>query len=209
MHKYAGHRDVRYDPEHCRYYFPTLKPREPRRFEYRSPAGRRTARNLAWQPQIRATGEGRDYWIHLAARLAFLRLAAHQWVLAVRPERHLTRDGETPLPSRRIGRRVTRMKAKMYNDKYLGEVHLWLSFLSSQQPRVLVDFGGQSAVIETSLLRFQIRWPGVLNDKPQAMSAPFDDDLFTLTDLEEALAGRARRPYTEDDEEDFDESEGN
>ena len=42
--------------------------------------------------------------------------------ISIRPERHLTKDGSVLLAPDKIGRKVTKLKAKMYNDKYMGEI---------------------------------------------------------------------------------------
>jgi hypothetical protein len=154
----------------------------------------------------KATGQPKNFWIHLAARLSFEHIAERQWCLAIRPERRITSDGEQVIESRRIGRRVTRLKAKMYNDKYLGELYLWLSVLTGDQPRLVVKLGGQSLVIEAKLLPFNIEWPGVADDSPDKRVKPVGDDLFSLIELEEAIHGRGEiDDEGTDDEEDLEE----
>src|SRR5207302_830702 len=81
--------------------------------------------------------------------------------LSIRPERHLTSDGVTPLPAKQIGRRVTSKKARMWNDVYLGEVNFWRDYLSGGNPKVVLNFGDQSAVIDTEMLAFGVDWPGI------------------------------------------------
>lgn len=92
----------------------------------------------------------------------------------------------------------------MYNDKYLSELYFWLSILTAQQPRVTLKLGGQSAVIDGRLLPFDIRWPGVGHDSPDKRVEPVEEDLFSLADLDEALAGGAADEFEEleEDEED-------
>jgi hypothetical protein len=155
-----------------------------------------------WQPITRATGEPKKHWIHLAAGLSFVQVASKQWCLAIRPERRITKDGQEPRESKRIGRRVTRLKAKMYNDKYLGELYFWLSVLTDQQPRVTLRLGGQSALIDSRLVPFEIRWPGVGHDLPDKRVEPVEDDLFSMADLDDALSGGGT-----DDFEEFEEDE--
>jgi hypothetical protein len=126
--------------------------------------------------------------------------------LAIRPERHLTKDSDEPLDSDRIGRRVTKMKAKMYNDKYLGELYLWMSVLSEDRPRLTIKLGGQSIIVESKLLPFGIEWPGVREDAPDKRVAPVEDDLFSLLELEDATTGGDDEIDEEEDAFDEDES---
>ena len=197
MYKYGGRVGVRYDPGHRRYFFEPTKVGESREIRYRLKGGSASTRKVVWQPITRATGIPKSYWIHLAASLNFIELAEDQWALAIRPERHLTSDGEQPLAPQRIGRRVTRMKARMYNDKYLGELQFWLSFLSKDRPRFILDFGRQSVVVDARLVWFDIDWPGVAHDEPTRAIESVEDDLFTLADLHAATEGE---PYDEDQE---------
>jgi hypothetical protein len=201
LHKWMGRRGVRYDPEHYRYFFEPTKVGEPRELAYRLQTGARSSRNVVWQPITRATGEPKKHWIHLAAGLSFVQVSPKQWCLAIRPERRITKDGQEPLESKRIGRRVTRLKAKMYNDKYLGELYFWLSVLTDQRPRVTLKLGGQSALIDARLVPFDIQWPGVTHDLPARTVEPVEDDLFSIADLDEALAGGEADEFEEDDEE--------
>lgn len=116
-------------------------------------------------------------------------MADLQWCLALRPERHLTRDSEEVLPAKQIGPKVTRLKAKMYNDLYLREVHFWRDYLARGTPRIILNFGNQSALIDSSMMTFDMRWPGIANDdKPFTNQVP-EEDLFTLIDREEAASG--------------------
>jgi hypothetical protein len=189
LFKYAARFGVRYDPLHRRFYFPAGQDGEERTVHYKSLIGRRTKRQVAWRPKRKKTGEGRDFWWHVAAGLQFHQFSGRQWCLSVRPERHLTEDGETPLPPMRIGRRVTRLKARMYNDLYLREVNFWREYLFEGRPRFYLDFGEQSAVIEARLLTVDVRWPGIPGDDRPFENQVYEEDLFTLADLEEATSG--------------------
>lgn len=189
LFKYAGLFGVRYDPTHRRFYFPAERDGKERTVRYKSLGGRRTKRQVAWRPKRKSTGEGRDFWWHVAAGLTFHQFSERQWCLSVRPERHLTEDGKTPLPPMRIGRRVTRLKARMYNDLYLNEVNFWREYLSGGLPRFYLDFGEQSAVIEARLLTVDVRWPGIAGDDKPLENQFYEEDLFTLADLEEATSG--------------------
>ncbi len=131
----------------------------------------------------------RTYWWHLAAGLAFLRADRRQWCFSIRPERHLTSDGVTPLPPKQVGRRVTSKKARMWNDVYLGEVNFWRDFLSGGSQKVVLNFGDQSAVIDTEMLAFGVDWPGIPGDAKRFVNTTYDLDLFSHREYDDALAG--------------------
>ncbi|MDD1770753.1 MAG: hypothetical protein LUO79_06690 [Methanomassiliicoccales archaeon] len=199
LYKYTARVAVRYDPVHYRFYFPPKTLASPRTVRYRSLAGRWSSRRVVWQPVKKSTGETRNYWWHLAAGLKFHQMADMQWCLSIRPERHLTTDGETPLPSEMIGRRVTRLKARMYNDLYLGEVNFWRDYLSKGAPRITLNFGNQSGVIEAAFIRVGMKWPGIPGDE-KTVGGPTEDDLFTLSDLAETVEGEVIEWIDEDNE---------
>ena len=189
LFKYAARFGVRYDPLRRRFYFPAGRDGTERTVRYKSLSGKRIKRKVAWRPKRKSTGEGRDFWWHLAAGLKFHQLSGRQWCLSIRPERHLTEDGETPLPPMRIGRRVTRMKARMYNDLYLNEVNFWREYLSEEQPRFYLDFGDQAAIVEARLLTVGVRWPGIPGDDRPFENQLYEEDLFTIAELEAATTG--------------------
>ena len=89
----------------------------------------------------------------------------------------------------------------MFNDAYLGEVHFWRDFLANGKPRFILSFGRQSAIVETELLSLQVRWEGIPSDTKQFSNLVFEDDLFTLGELQMA-SGRGRGDDDEDDIED-------
>ena len=193
--KYCGRRKVLFDKEHHRFYFVPLAEGVDRTEAYRTLTGRNDSRNVVWNPKRRSTGEGRPYWLHLAADLSFHRMAGDQWCLSVRPERHVTKDGQTPYNPKYVGRKVTRLKARMFNDAYLGEVHFWRDFLASGKPRLILNFGQQSAIIESELISLHVHWEGIPLDTKQFSNQVFEEDLFTFGELQLASGPR-------DDEED-------
>jgi hypothetical protein len=200
LYKFAARKRVRFDPAHKRFFFDALMAGKPRQEYYRPlNAKGRSKRNVVWQPTSRATGEARGYWWHLAAGLNFQRVGRRQWCFTIRPERHLTSDGITPLPSRQIGRRVTSKKARMWNDLYLGEVNFWRDYLSEGRPTIVLNFGDQSTVIETTLLTFEVDWPGIPGDTKPFTNQTYDQDLFSKAEYEEALSGD-HLEWEEDDE---------
>jgi hypothetical protein len=190
LYKFTARKRVRYDPAHKRFFFDALAVGKPRQEYYRPLNSKgRSRRNVVWQPVRKATGEARSYWWHLAVGLSFLRVGQRQWCLSIRPERHLTSDGITPLPPKQIGRRVTSKKARMWNDIYLGEVNFWRDFLSDGRPNLVMNFGDQSAVIDTRMLAFNVEWPGIPGDAKPFANQTYNEDLFSRLEYDEALAG--------------------
>lgn len=165
----------------------------------------RSKRNVVWQPMSKATGQTRNYWWHLAVGLNFLRVEKRQWCLSIRPERHLTSDGVTPLPPKQIGRRVTSKKARMWNDIYLSEVNFWRDYLSDGRPKLLLNFGDQSAVVDTRMLAFDVEWPGIPGDAKAFTNRTYDQDLFSRLEYDEALAGDGLEPKDDDEGSESDE----
>ncbi len=208
LYKFAARKRIRYDPAHKRFYFDALTAGKPRQEYYRPlNAKARKKRNVVWQPTRKATGQARNYWWHLAVGLSFLRVDRRQWCLSIRPERHLTSDGVTPLPPKQIGRRVTSEKARMWNDIYLGEVNFWRDYLSDGSPKLVLNFGDQSALIDTRMLVFDVDWPGIPGDEKTFKNTTYDMDLFSRLEYDEALSGnglewRNDDEGTEEDEED-------
>lgn len=182
-----GRDAISYDREHHRFYFLSEKVGQPRMVEYRSVTGRKTSRSAVWQPR-RKTGEPRKFWYHLAAAINFRNVGRQSWILTIRPERHLTKDGKEPYDSRYVGRRITSLKARMYNDKYLEEVHFWRYVLSGGTPDLHLPFGKQHLRISTEMLAFPIRWPGIEADTKLFTNVAFDDDLFSLSERQLAAS---------------------
>jgi hypothetical protein len=189
LYKYAARRRVRFDPAHKRFFFEALTPGKPRQEQYRPLNAKSRKKHVVWQPSSKATGQTRNYWWHLAVGLAFLRVDKRQWCLSIRPERHLTSDGVTPLPPKQIGRRVTSKKARMWNDVYLGELNFWRDFLSGGNQKIVLNFGDQAAVIDTELLAFGVDWPGIPGDSKPFTNTTYDMDLFSRSEYDDALAG--------------------
>lgn len=189
LYQYTARLGIRYDPTHYRFYFPVKEKGRERVIPYRSLNGRQSKRRVVWQPKRKSTGKGLNFWWHLAVGLRFHQVANLQWCLSLRPERHLTRDGESPLPPEQIGRRVTRLKARMYNDLYLAEIHFWRDYLSQGKPRFILNFGNQSAVVDTQLLTFEIEWPGIPGDDKAFKNQVYEEDLFAWADLTKAIGG--------------------
>lgn len=209
LYKYAARKRIRFDPAHRRFFFEALTPGEPRQEQYRPlNAKGKKRRNVVWQPKNKATGQARNFWWHLAVGLTFLRTDRRQWCMSIRPERHLTSDGVTPLAPKQIGRRVTSKKARMWNDIYLGEVNFWRDYLSGGNPKIVLNFGDQSAVIDTEMLPFEVDWPGIPGDSKPFTNTTYDMDLFSRSEYDDALAGDdLELDWGDDEEREADEDE--
>jgi hypothetical protein len=201
MYKYTERLGVRFDPTHHRFYFPVLKLGEDRSVDYRPLNRQSESRQVAWEEKRKSTGEGKGFWWHLAAGLQFHHTAEDQWCLSIRPERHLTTNGEIPLPPKKIGRKVTRLKANMFNDKYLSEVNFWRDYLSRGSPRFVLDFGSQSLAISTEFLAFDVSWPGIPGDEISFRNQFYEEDLFSLATLDSFKEGEE---LDYDDADDYD-----
>lgn len=177
-------RGVAYDAEHFRHHFRADKLTIERKFTYTSLAGKSTQKSLVHNPITKATSQPKSYWIHLAANLSFQQVSQKQWVLTIRPERHLTKDGYEPYTHFSIGSKITKIKSRMYNWGYLQEIQLWREFLSGAKPRLYLPFGRQAVVIENSLLKESIKWVGVPNDKRDFISQEHPEDLFSFADVQ-------------------------
>lgn len=189
LYKYTGHRGVRFDGEHTRFFFILDEVGKPRAVKYKSLGGRNVVRNVVWEPVRKKTGLGVGVWWHVAAGLRFHQVTPLQWCLSIRPEWHLTKDGSTPLESKRVGRRVTSKKSRMFNDSYLKEINFWQDFLADGKPRIVLNFDDQSAVIQGEALCFPVQWPGIPGDTIALASDVRQEDLFTLAELNDATSG--------------------
>jgi hypothetical protein len=183
LNKLTGHRGLHLDKEHHRFYFPAERVGAPRSVSY-VPLNKPSAtRKVVWQPTRKKDGATRNHWFHRGVSLQFILLdrATESWVLAMRPELRLTLDGETPYPSKAVGRRVTRRKSRLFNYDLLGEIQFWRDYLSESSARMTLRFSETSAlVVSTSMLEASVAWPGI----PAEYAMPFSnvhflDDLFS------------------------------
>lgn len=198
--KHCGRRRVFFDRLHHRFYFTPFETGVERSESYRTLTGRNDSRNVVWNPKIKSTGMGRPFWYHLAAGLSFHQMADDQWCLSIRPERHVTKDGETPYNPKYVGRKVTSLKARMFNDAYLGEVHFWRDFLSGGKPRFILNFGAQSAIVDTELIPIQVNWTGIPTDSKSFSNQVFEDDLFSFGELQSATGDDNEAEYYDENE---------
>lgn len=200
LRQHLGHKQVAYRSDHHRYHFRQIHKGKPRTELVKSVTNRTVSKKVVWQPIRKSTGEPRKYWYHFAAGIAFQRVGAHSWVMTVRPERHLTTDGETPYNPKYVGRRITSLKARMYNDKYLDEVHFWRYFLGEGKPDIHLAFGHQHILVNAALLAYDVDWPGTGGDTKTFSNIAFDDDLFTFANRRGALEDDFDDEPEEDDE---------
>ncbi len=189
LYKYTSRIGIRYDPDHRRFYFPAEKFGQERTVRYRPMNRDRQERKVVWQPVTRSTGIVKDFWWHRAARLQFHQFAPLQWGLSIRPERHLTLDSEQPLSHEEVGPKVTKLKSRMYNEGYLSEVVFWRDYLSQSQPRIILNFGSQTALIGVELLKFDVEWAGIPGDFKAFRNETYRDDLFSISEYAAALSG--------------------
>lgn len=210
LNKLTGRRGLNLDREHKRYYFTQNEPGKPLEITYRPLNKPTSTRSVVWQPVSKKTGEPRPYWNHLAVSLRFHRAGNSDWCLSIRPEMRITKDGQHPIASEKIGGKVTRKKSKLYNYDLLEEVNFWRDYLSGSQPRIVFEFGrGQHIVVSTTMMSAPIDWPGIPEEYAKSFAnVEYEDDLFS-----QAMRDRLDSEYAEDDdgeevdEEDWDDDE--
>lgn len=185
LNKLTGRRGLRLDREKHRYFFPPEKAGIERTEGYSSLTGRSSQLAVAWQPTIRATGEKRDYWLHRAVSLGFVQVDADRWCLAMRPEFHMTVDGEQTPDSSKVGARITKKKSRMFNADLLTELQFWRHYLSEGQPRLVFKFSPSSALwVSSSLMKGEISWPGIPPEFGVSYTnVEYLDDLFTIAEV--------------------------
>jgi hypothetical protein len=203
--RHLGMRGVRFDREHQRYWFLPDRDRATGGIAERSYAYvTKTGRNLT-RPTVhharRRSGEFKGEWYHEAARLRFERFD-DSWFLTVRPEFHLTLDGETPMQAHRIGRKITRKKSHLYNDGYLDRLWFWKHFLADGGPRLTIKTGDQSILVEGMYATTDVAWPGVPGDVLVVKSAPAAETLFTIADFDDDDDAAGDEAYWDEDDED-------
>lgn len=184
--RHLGMRGVRFDRDHQRYWFLPDRDRSTgeireRSYQYGTKTGRNVSRHVVHHAH-RRSGEAKEEWYHEAARLRFERFGP-SWFLTIRPEFHLTLDGETPMPSHRIGRKITRKKSHLYNDGYLDRLWFWKHFLADGGPRLAIKAGEQSILVDSLYATTDVSWPGVPGDLLVIKSERAGETLFTLEDF--------------------------
>ena len=104
----------------------------------------------------------------------------------MRPEMRVTRDGVTPIESRKIGGKVTKKKSRMWNIDVLEELNFWREFFFETRSRLIIPFGEFTAIsISANFLSEEIRWPGVPPERAKAFkNAEIEENLFELAALD-------------------------
>lgn len=184
--RHLGMQGVRFDREHQRYWFMANRDYSTgeisdRSHRYTTKTGRSQDKPVVHHAH-RRSGEPKNEWYHEAARLRFERFGP-AWFLAVRPEFHITLDGVEPMPSHRVGRKVTQKKSHIYNDGYLDRLWFWKDFLSNGGPRLTVKTGEQSILVDSVYATTEVCWPGVPGDALDVRNEPIEENLFTILDL--------------------------
>jgi hypothetical protein len=179
-------RGVHHDRHHDRYYFLPDHENVTRRVEARTKTGRHQSAKKVVRQEGERSGHLRDVWWHLAAQLRFEQFAPGSWGLTIRPEFHLTKDGREPLDPRRIGRKVTKRKSRMYNEGYFDAVHFFRYFLLDAKARLVLQVGRQNMTIEGNFPSVDAKWPRIVDKRfdPISMLDSGDED-----DVLDALVG--------------------
>lgn len=208
LNKLTGRKGLQLDREHHRYYFKSDEAGKEKSVEYRPLNQSATTRKVVWQPMNTRTNQPRNFWNHLAVNLQFLNAGSGQWCFCIRPELRVTRDGVVPIESRNVGRNVTRQMSHQFNYDLLEDVNFWRDFLSEGQPRIIMQFGPESAIIiSTTMMSSEIEWPGI----PKEFAKPFEnveyeDNLFTAAKAQE-FETEESEPLPGEDEVDDDDSQ--
>lgn len=171
-------RGVGHDKEHDRYFFLADHETITRRVVAKTKLGRAQNQKKVVRQEGEKSGNLRNVWWHLAASLRFEQFAPGQWGLTLRPEYHLTSDGSTPLDPRRVGRKVTRQKSRMYNEGYFDAVHFLRYFLMDGRSRMVIRAGAQLVAVGADFPQVQARWVAI-DDKtfePAELTTDSDED---------------------------------
>jgi hypothetical protein len=193
LNKVTGWRGLNLDRDHGRYYFDPPAPGQPLSVTYRPMNQSKSELQVVWQPVTKKTGKPKNFWYHRAVALQFLRVGPRAWCLAMRPEMRVTRDGSTPLESKRIGGKVTKKKARMFNIDVLEELNFWRAFFFEDRPRLSVPFGDYTALaVSANFLSEDIAWPGVPPERAKSFkNAVVEEGLFDLAEFEQLGGGEA------------------
>jgi hypothetical protein len=184
LNKLTGRKGLNLDKPHRRYFFMPSIPGKPLTVSYQPLNQSRARRKVVWQPTTRKTGRAKNYWLHRAITLRFLKVGSEAWCLTMRPGFHVTSDGLTAIDSSYVGRRVTRKEARQYNYDFLGELQFWRDFLGEGKPRIVLSFGpSQILAISTKMLQSLVSWPGMPKEHQREFrNIEYFDDLFTWSE---------------------------
>ncbi len=186
LNKLTGWRGLNLDKDHGRYYFEPDTPGQAKSIDYRPMNRTASTLQVVWQPVTKKTKQPKNFWYHRAIALSFIRVGRRSWCLAMRPEMRVTRDGITPIESRKIGGKVTKKKSKMWNIDVLEELNFWREFFFEARPRLIIPFGDFTGIsISANFLSEEISWPGVPPERAKAFkNAEIEENLFELAALD-------------------------
>jgi hypothetical protein len=174
-------RGIGHDRDHDRYFFLSDHETITRRVVAKTKLGRAQNQKKVVRQEGELSGNLRNVWWHLAASLRFEQFAPGQWGLTLRPEYHLTSDGSTQLDPRRVGRKVTRRKSRMYNEAYFDAVHFLRYFLMDGRSRMVIRAGAQLVAVGADFPQVKARWVAI-NDKTfepaELVADPDEDDVL-------------------------------
>ncbi|MGE3590515.1 MAG: hypothetical protein AB7L17_22550 [Ilumatobacteraceae bacterium] len=171
-------RGVRFDKQHDRYYFLPDHETITRLVTAKTKTGRNQSAKKVVRQEGERTGTPRDVWWHLAAQLRFEEFDVGAWGLTIRPEFHLTKDGRIPLEPKRVGRKITKRKSRMYNEGYFDAVHFFRYFLLDGATRLVLRVGQQAIAIDGNFPSVDATWAAI-DDKrfdPLRMLSSDDED---------------------------------
>jgi hypothetical protein len=169
-------RGVRHDRRHDRFYFLPDHETITRRVAAKTKTGRNQYAKKVVRQEAERSENPPDVWWHLAAQLRFEQFAPGSWGLTIRPEFHLTKDGREPLEPRRVGRKVTKRKSRMYNEGYFDAVHFWRYFLLDGKARVDLTVGRQAITVAGDFPRVNGHWPQITDKRFDPVSGLDSDD---------------------------------
>lgn len=174
-------RGVRFDKQHDRYYFLPDHETITRLVTAKTKTGRNQSAKKVVRQEGERSGTPRDVWWHLGAQLRFEEFDTGAWGLTIRPEFHLTKDGRTPLEPKRVGRKITKRKSRMYNEGYFDAVHFFRYFLLDGSNRLVLHVGEQTIAIEGDFPSVEAKWTAI-NDKRfdplRMLSSDNEDDVL-------------------------------
>ena len=187
LNKITGWRGLNLDRDHHRYYFQPDEPGRPKSVAYKPMNQSASTLQVVWQPITKKTNQPKHFWYHRAVALEFVQVGARSWCLAMRPEMRVTRDGVQPIEARRVGGKVTKKKARMWNIDVLEELNFWRAFFFQGRPRLVVPFGDFTALsVSGNFLSTNVEWPGVPPERAkQFKNAVVEENLFDLAALDQ------------------------
>jgi len=160
--RFTRKKGLSFDRNHHRYFFAQKQHGKPLEVKYQPLNQAKVLRQVVWQPITRKTGIPKNYWLHRAVGLRFILINNTQWCLSIRPELHITVDGNAPYPSEYRGRKITKRLSRSFNYDFLGDLQFWRNYLSGNYPRILLPFGGgQFIEIKNRLIESIVLWPGM------------------------------------------------